>query len=106
VAVLDQQPFGGGAPFDQRGFEALRDRRAQLALVAGVDIDQTLELGRDRAGIDDFGRARGLIGRRQHGATGIAERTRCVTVAAPQGSRRGPRRAGAGKRDWKSCSTI
>ena len=50
--------LGGSAPLDQGGLEPTGDRQTQLALVAGVDIDQTLELGRDGAGIDDFGVAR------------------------------------------------
>jgi hypothetical protein len=98
--------FCEGAPLDRGGLEPPRDRQTQLALVAGMDVDQTLELGRDGACIDDFGRARGLIGRRQHGATGIAERRRCVTVGLAGLPARPAERAQGRRPDLKSYSTI
>ncbi len=83
VPVPDEQALGGGAPLHERDLEASRNRQAQFALVAGVDLGQTFELGRDGDRIEDFGFARGLIGRGQHGDTGIAEHRRCVTGGIP-----------------------
>ena len=48
MPVLEQEPLGRGAPLHQRGPQAMRERGAQLALVAGVLADNGFELRRDR----------------------------------------------------------
>ena len=58
------------------------DRQAELALVAGVDVSQAFELGRDGNRIENFGFGRNLIARGQHGFIGIAEGRWHVTGGA------------------------
>ena len=55
VPVLDQQVLGRGASLHQRGLDAAGDFQSQFARVAGVDLGQALEVGRDFARVEDFG---------------------------------------------------
>ena len=57
VAVLEQQLLGLGAALDQRGFEPLRHRRAQLALAAGMLLGELFQFGGDGAHVDQVARA-------------------------------------------------
>ena len=49
VAVLQQQVFGRGAAFDQRGLEPFGHRGAEIAFVAGMRLGERVEVGRDGA---------------------------------------------------------
>ena len=73
MAILDQKPLGGGAPFQQRGFEPPRHRRPQVALIAAVVGGQPFEVGHDAAGVEYLAIAADLIAGSEHGAIAIAE---------------------------------
>ncbi len=57
VAILEQQQFGLGAPFVERGLQPLRQRGAQFALAA-VGLGELFQVGGDGAAIDQLARCR------------------------------------------------
>ena len=64
VPVLEQQLLGLGAAFDKRRLQPLRQRRTQFALAAAVRLDQLLQVGGQRACVDQIARAPGgVLGR-------------------------------------------
>jgi hypothetical protein len=80
VPVAEQHLLGLGAPFHERGFQALDDRAAQLALVTAVALAHPVEIGGKRRRVEQRGGpARGLVGRGEHGGNPIADRGRRVT---------------------------
>jgi hypothetical protein len=52
MPILQQQPFGERAPLGQHGFEQMSDRSAQRLLVAGMELRQSIELGRRGARVE------------------------------------------------------
>ena len=57
VTILEQKALDRIAAVDERGFEPLRHRIAQIALAAGMDDRQFFEVGDDRARIENLGKA-------------------------------------------------
>ena len=80
VAILEQQQFGLGAPFVERGLQPLRQRGAQFALAAAVGLGELFQVGGDGAAIDQLARRPGrglghgaavaIEGERGHGCIG------------------------------------
>ncbi len=73
MPFLDQQPLCGGTPLQQGGLEPSRQYQPQLALVAGMELGQALDIVRHGLGVEHLGVAPCLVTRGQHGVLGIAE---------------------------------
>src|SRR5207302_1865699 len=83
AAVTQQHALDNVASAHQRGLELLCDGGTQLALVAGLQRRQLLELGRDCDRVEDLGeacrsRGRDQRGHVQHGSR-LAEQASAVT---------------------------
>jgi len=100
MAVLEEQPLGGGASFRKRCAQVLSHGGAQLARAPGMQLRQLFELGHDHRDVEQFGEAaRCIVGRGEHSVTGIAEPARHVTV--------GKARQGGNVRIWTlGCAAV
>ena len=92
VAVLEQKLVGAGARLRQRRLQAAGDRRAQLALSAGIALRQRVQICDDRRTVEKFARV-------ARGAVNFKHRASVINEAPPAVIARRGLRPGVGRPD-------